>query len=487
MKSFALAIALFAALAQTAMSQSNLTNEAARLEEKGDFKGAAALLHKAIDSKELPDAQKKSAALQLDLLHRIRRDYSTSKDDLFADLKEELKDFSQEEFDRWIKDGWFDTREIDGKLWFFDSSLSNLWFRHPELNARRVDPPDKSAHERKQLEMVTAIEKAAAAEKTPYVLPHTFEVTMRVAAKADAVPDGNLIRAWVPIPRKYPFQDGFKLITSSPSPKSINPPESPIRAAYFEEPAHKGKPTEFKIEYEYTTYGVHFDLNPDKIQPYDANDETVKLYTRESPHVIFTPEIKALSAKIVGDETNPMRKAKKIFDWLSDNLQYSYATEYSTIPNISDYTRSHCYGDCGEQGMLFITLCRYNGVPARWQSGWDLFPGSTSNHDWSEIYLAPYGWVPVDQYKGNYAMRYIKTLTDAQKREIRDFYFGGLDQYRMAANSDHSIALDPPKQSFRSDDVDFQRGELESNGTNLYFGQFTYSLHYKEIHQSALP
>ena len=41
---------------------------------------------------------------------------------------------------------------------------------------------------------------------------------------------------------------------------------------------------------------------------------------------------------------------------------------------------------------------------------------------------------------GNHAMRYIKTLTMAQKLEIRDFYFGGLDQYRMAANSDHSRA-----------------------------------------------
>src|SRR2546430_10087540 len=33
--------------------------------------------------------------------------------------------------------------------------------------------------------------------------------------------------------------------------------------------------------------------------------------------------------------------------------------------------------------------------------------------------------------------------------------------YRMAANSDHNQTLKPPKQSMRSDDVDFQRGELE--------------------------
>ena len=182
-----------------------------------------------------------------------------------------------------------------------------------------------------------------------------------------------------------------------------------------------------------------------------------------------------------------MLKAKKIYNYLSDTLSYSYALEYSTIRNISEYCRLHNYGDCGEQALLFITLCRYNDVPARWQSGWDLWPKGTSNHDWAEIYLAPYGWVPVDAYVGNYSTRYITTLTPAQKLEIRDFYFGGLDQYRMAANSDHSIALSPPKASFRSDDVDFQRGELEHAGKNIYLNQFSYLLTYKVLPSPSLP
>src|SRR5580704_6438718 len=197
MRTFIFAILAGALLAQTAMSQTSVTNEAARLERKGRFKEAGALLQKAIESGKLSDPEKKSAETQLDILHRIRKDYSTSKEELFAELKRELKDFTGKEFDRWIKDGWFDAREIDGKLWFFDSSPSNLWFRHPELSARRIDPPDKSAHERRQLEMVTSIEKATVAENTPYVLPKTFHVTMHVAAKPDAVPAGDIIHAWV--------------------------------------------------------------------------------------------------------------------------------------------------------------------------------------------------------------------------------------------------------------------------------------------------
>jgi hypothetical protein len=44
----------------------------------------------------------------------------------------------------------------------------------------------------------------------------------------------------------------------------------------------------------------------------------------------------------------------------------------------------------------------------------------------------------------------------------------------MIANSDHSQPLFPAKNSFRSDDVDFQRGEVEVAGRNVYFNQQTY-------------
>jgi transglutaminase-like putative cysteine protease len=399
-----------------------------------------------------------------------------------------VKDLTRDEFDKWLAASWFDGRNIDGTTYYFSASVANLYFRHPDLVARRINAKDPAEQERWRYDVITEIKKAAQAEKTPYVVPKTFEVDMNVTAKPTAAPAGDTIRAWIPIPRKYPFQDEFKLLSSSEKPISIGSPDSPIRSIYFEQKAREGQPTKFAFEYEYTIRGVHFDLDPKKIQPCDTNDPSLKRFVSEAPHVVFTPEIKALSASIVGDETNPMLKAKKIFDWQSDHLLYSYALEYSTIRDISDYCRSHGYGDCGQQALLFITLCRYNGVPARWQSGWDLTPHSTTIHDWSEIYLAPYGWMPVDPYMGNYAMRYVKTLSDEQKKEMRDFYFGGLDQYRMIANSDHDQTLNPPKLSMRSDDVDFQRGELEHGDKNIYFDQYSYSFKYKVLPpQQSLP
>jgi transglutaminase-like putative cysteine protease len=285
----------------------------------------------------------------------------------------------------------------------------------------------------------------------------------------------------LPIPRRYPFQGDFELISSSSAVSHLDPESSTARSLYLEQTAHKNKPTEFQAQYEYTTRGVWFDITPGKVRLADLTDPALKPFIQEAPHVQFTPEIRTLSQQIAGDEPNPYLKARKFYDWIADNIKYSFAIEYSTIRNISEYCRSRCYGDCGQEALLFITLCRLNGIPARWQSGWTIFPGAKSNHDWTEIYLAPYGWIPVDPYMGIYATRYASTLSTQQRHEIRDFYFGGLDQYRMIANSDHDQRLSPPKRTMRSDDVDFQRGELEWGQHNIYFDQFSYELTAKEV------
>jgi hypothetical protein len=91
----------------------------------------------------------------------------------------------------------------------------------------------------------------------------------------------------------------------------------------------------------------------------------------------------------------------------------------------------------------------------------------------------------VDPYMGIYAMRYCTDLTPEQQRYIRDFYFGGLDQYRMIANANHNQTLTPAKKSMRSDNVDFQRGELEWGKHNIYFDHYSYSLTLEEVKMTA--
>ena len=480
------AVCICLVFAANGFAQQDVASEASRLELQGQFKQAATLLSTAQRDKSLSVAERNRLAFELDRLDRIKQDYPLTREVLFTDLKDSVKGLTAEEYVQWIKGGRFDYRDIDGTRFFMGDSVRNLYMRYPDLDARRIRPTDAAALDQARLESIRAIKQASAAAKTPYVLPKRFHVTMSVAAEANAAPAGETIRAWIPIPRQYPFQGDFNLLTTAPPVKHLDNAQSPIRSAYFEQPAQAGKPTLFKVDYEYTAQAVRFDIKPAEVRSSDPTDPALKAFTREGPHVVFTPELRQLARQIVGSERNPYLKVKKCFDWISDNIKYSYSTEYSTIRNISDYCRAKGYGDCGQEALLFIALCRLNGVPARWQSGWNTFPGYKSNHDWSEVYVAPYGWMPVDPYMGIWAMRYANTLKPEEKREVRDFYFGGLDQYRMIANSDHSQALTPPKNTMRSDDVDFQRGELEYGDQNIYLNKFAYNLTMKEVKLSRV-
>jgi transglutaminase-like putative cysteine protease len=453
-------------------------------ESRGQFKEATAALTKVLQNTDLTPAERKKLEFELDRLDRIKKDYPYTKDSLFAELKKSVNGLTREEFDRWVAEGRFDSREIDGHRYFMTSSISNLFFRYAELNPRRMPPKDTAELQKLRLETCRTIKQAALAEKKPFVLPKRFHVTMAVTAKPKAAPAGSNIRAWIPIPRRYPFQTDFQLLTASSKPLDIQPEDSPIRSLYLEQPVTGTENTEFKVEYNYTSYGVYFDVKPADVRE-APDDAALKPFTKEAPHVVFTPELRALSQQIAGGETNPYLKAKKFYDWIGDQIKYSYALEYSTIRNISDYCRTKKYGDCGQEALLFIALCRVNGIPARWQTGWNTCPGDKTIHDWTEIYIAPYGWMPVDPYMSIFAMRYANTLTPEQKREVRDFYFGGLDWYRMIANSDHNQNLTPPKKTMRSDDVDFQRGELETDNHNIYFDQYSWTLNWNEIKPDA--
>jgi hypothetical protein len=88
------------------------------------------------------------------------------------------------------------------------------------------------------------------------------------------------------------------------------------------------------------------------------------------------------------------------------------------------------------------------------------------------MYLAPYGWMPVDVYYG---------LVHSEQEREKWFYLGGMDGARFVVNTDYAQPLYPAKMFFRSEIVDFQRGEAEWRGGNLYFNQWNWNFKVEEI------
>ena len=84
------------------------------------------------------------------------------------------------------------------------------------------------------------------------------------------------------------------------------------------------------------------------------------------------------------------------------------------------------------------------------------------------------GWLPVDVDNG---------LMKSRNHDINWFFLGGMDSYRIIVNDDYAQHLYPAKIHHRSETLDFQRGEVEWEGGNLYFDQWTYQFNVKIIEQ----
>jgi transglutaminase-like putative cysteine protease len=280
------------------------------------------------------------------------------------------------------------------------------------------------------------------------------------------------VLAWLPFPQEYRQQRDVKLVRSDPPHHTISESGGPHRSIYFEgEVTNPAEPPRFMAEFEFITSAYCPQLDPAKVKPYDTQSALYQEYTAErSPHITFTPEVKRLAAEIVGDETNPLEKARRVFRWVSKNIPWCSEMEYSIIPNISEKALKVRRGDCGVQGLTFVTLCRAAGVPARWQSGWQTKPGDWNMHDWSEFFVEPWGWLPAD---ASYGVR------DHADPRVRDFLCGHMDPYRLIVNLDYARELQPSKTSFRSEPNDFQRGEIEIDGHNLYFDEWDWTFRVK--------
>jgi transglutaminase-like putative cysteine protease len=439
--------------------------------DAGHFKSADAAVTDALKQSGLTANQKSALLFQRERMRRILIDFTLSGDDVKTRVRKDIPDLSDAEFTKWDAAGLFEHQVIDGRTLYFKRSPGNLFRISPEALARRaVQTPITGGPMETLNDHQRAIRRTALAQHRTSVLPRRIRMTQILSVKADAVPDGQTVRAWIPYPRAIPGQqEDIVYVGSEPAKHDIAPASAMQRTVYLEKPAQSGRKTKFSVTYEVTLYAQFHDIDASKVTTQAITPELVSFVAERPPHIVFTDAMRAFSRKVVGDEKNPYRIAQKLFAAV-DRIPWAGAREYSTISNISAYALHAGHADCGQQTLLLMTLLRLNGIPTRWQSGMVFADDGKYNdiHDWGYLYLAPYGWVPMDVTTGRLQPG------PGDDKALEWFYLGGLDNYRLAFNDDFGRDFEPAKKFFRSDDVDSQRGEAEWSGGNLYFDQLNY-------------
>lgn len=443
------------------------------LQENLDF-GNISTVIQSVDSLKNVKGENKDVLHIADSLsqiaERINLDFSLTEVQVKERIEKSLGPVSENDISDWEKRGWLEYRTIDGKKKYFNRAASNLVLikKFREQKAERLAEIANYPAMIFRLKHTEQAIKASGNNNDP-VVPIKMKITYTISVHPDVVPDGEKVRCWLPWPKEgFPRQNGVELLSTSNPEYSIAPDTSIHSIIYMEEPAKKAVPTVFQISYNYTSSAQHFNIAQIKVLPYKKDTyEYQKLTSEQLPHICFTDNVKHIADSLTQGDDNPASIVRKIYFWFKESIPWTGALEYSTIPNIPEYVIKNMRGDCGQQVFLFISMLRYKGIPARWQSGWMMSPNDENLHDWSEVYYEGTGWVPVD------------VMYDLQKSDnetLRDFYLSGLDSYRLVVNSGIAGPLHPQKKYLRSEPYDFQRGEVEWQGGNLYFDKWDYDM-----------
>lgn len=419
---------------------------------------------------KLTDYQIKKLDSLVEISFRIQRDFSLPEQEIKRRLQKYFPDLDSAQMQKWERTGKLEMRRINGEKRYFTNAVPNL-FRLDDsarLFKEKVDGPTVNSLDLFCLDHTQKV-IATTRNSGEVTLPIKVKLSYLVDVDVNAVPDGKTIRCWLPFPREGNVrQKNIRLISSEPENAVVADNSNLQRSVYLERQAKKDEPTFFRVEFEVETAAQYFDLKPEQIKPYNTQSELYQEFTAQRPpQIVFSPEIRKLAERILAGETNPLLKVRKLYNWINDSVRWASALEYSTFTNIPHYVLATHHGDCGMQTLLFMTLARSQGIPVKWQSGWMLHPREINLHDWCEVYYEGIGWVPLDQSFG---------LQNSTDEKVRNFYQTGIDAYRLIVNDDFSRPLSPTKEFMRSEPHDFQRGELEWEGGNLYFDKWNWHM-----------
>lgn len=455
------------AIAMTAVAQTNWVSKVDDMMDRGEFLKAEQFM------KSLPKGVRVSEEVRIDSLNtimgRIRKDFTMTPEEGLKQIKAKMPNVTQEQIAKWKRDNKIEYMVIDGKEWWFRKSVRNLWLLADELkedhDAEKWDT--YNTRRRYYLEAMQSPADANGLRDWRHIV-----VRFYLDVNADAIPAGETLRVWMPFPYQNLRQRNIKL-ESSNYPVTYSE-GSKHHTVYMEAKTEKGKPTHFEYTFSYDVAERHIaqdDLLA-MLEPYDKNSAEYKEFTGNyPPHIVITDDTRALAREIVEGETNPVLQASKIFNWISSRYPWAGAREYSTIKNMPEYVMANGHGDCGQVALMYITLVRSLGIPARWESGWMLHPDEINWHDWAETYFEGIGWVPTDQSFGRSAVG----------TPMNNYYATGIDVYRMASNEAIGDKLSPEKKFIRSETVDFQPGEVEWRKGNLYYDTWKSHLEVKSI------
>ena len=151
----------------------------------------------------------------------------------------------------------------------------------------------------------------------------------------------------------------------------------------------------------------------------NLTEAQLNAYLKSSGKDALNSAIKTLASKLVSEKSTTWQKAQAIFNYVRDNISYSY---YSDSKKGAKSTLSSKSANCCDQANLVVALCRAANIPARFSHGQGcrFSSGLVTGHVWAQIYVDGV-WYSADATSSRNSLGNIKNWN------VKSFY--SLKQY----------------------------------------------------------
>lgn len=284
-----------------------------------------------------------------------------------------------------------------------------------------------------------------------------FEITTRL----DIASAAGVMQAWIPLPSVQ--EDNWQQANGSAW-RSNGKGVIRRDAKYGSEMLHvafsEGEKTPFvEVASQIATRDRAIDLSKSGDSLSLSAAESA-LYLEGSDLIPVDGVVRETADRIVAGVTSDLEKARAIYEWVVENTFRNAATRGCGVGDIAAMLKSgNLGGKCADLNALYVGLARAAGIPARDVYGVRVAPSkfgykslgagsdniTKSQHCRAEVFLAGFGWVPVDpadvrkvvleEPPANLA------LGDPRVAAARKTLFGAWEGNWLAYNVAHDVAL----------------------------------------------
>ncbi|MDY6065820.1 MAG: transglutaminase domain-containing protein [Finegoldia sp.] len=220
------------------------------------------------------------------------------------------------------------------------------------------------------------------------------------------------------------------------------------------------------------------------------NDPELEKFLQPSKLVPIDGKVKELADQITEGKTTVYDKTQAIYNWIYENMERDNDVIGCGLGDVNALLDSKM-GKCTDIHSVFVALCRASGIPSREVFGVRLGKDgkeadeTKGQHCWNEYYQPGTGWVSIDVADVLKAVKNDELdKTSQEALDLKDYYWGNLDQNRFAFANGRDLVLNPEQKDEPLNTFGYPYAEVNGKAINFYDPDtFSYKITYQDMNK----